>query len=203
MRNDRISRLIVIGMAAALVLGALSLGGCKKSTTNSQAPASQQATAKAGFKTAQSVLSTTAPEAQLLLVQTAQVVTATETPVWEYIVGSPKTDKLYAIVVSHGLPQAQEYGAAELGSEWSKVPSADAWKIDSDEALAKARAVYPNAKADTAYAMGMITYIPEAKKKPGSKAMTWFVQFDPQTQGSLPTSTVQVDATTGEASLAK
>lgn len=202
MRNGRILRLVGIGVATSLALSALFLGGCKKSSS-SQTPPQQQTTAKAAFTTAKTVLATTAPEAQLLLVQTGQVVTATSTPVWEYIVGSPKTDKLYAVVVNKGLPQAQEYGTAQLGAEWSSVPSADAWKIDSDQALAKARAVYPNAKNDTPYAMGMITYIPKASQKPGSKTMTWFVQFDPATKGTLATSTVEVDATTGAASLAK
>lgn len=202
-RNTRFAR--IAGVAAVLCMAlvlAASLGGCKKATSSTNTPA--VATAQSEFKVAQTALATAAPDAKLLLVQTAQVVTATSTPIWEYIVGSPSSDKLYAVVVQKGVPQAQEYGTANLGKEWASVPASDTWKIDSDQALAKAKTVYPNAKDGTLYAMGLITYIPKsAVPKAGSKTMTWFVQFDPSTRGNLSTSTVEVNATTGEASLAK
>lgn len=179
----------------------LALVGCSKGSAGSSSTQSKN-TALDGLKLAQSAVSTMAPDAKLLLVQNGQVMTATSTPVWDYILGSPKTDKLYAVVVQGGVPQAQEYGTANLGTEWPNVPAVDVIKIDSNEALAKAKTVYPNAKDDTMYAMGLITYIPKSGNSQ-AKAMTWYVQFDPSTQGKLATATVEVNATTGAAALAK
>jgi hypothetical protein len=87
-------------LGAALALAAIALtfllaacGGNKTATTKPPAGGS----AKGGLAAAQSALSTMAPDAKLLLVQTAQSVAVTDTPVWVYVFGSPKTDKTYLV----------------------------------------------------------------------------------------------------------
>jgi hypothetical protein len=157
-------------------------------------------TAKSLLPAAQSQLSTTAPDAKLLVVQTTNVVSPTSTPTWGYLFGDAKTGTVYVVTMNNGKPgPAQVYGQASLTpTQWAQVPSADAWKVDSDVAYQKAVGV--NSKGASApYTMGVVTYLP-----PGSggdlKPFEWSVVFDPD--GSKPT-TVTVNATTGDATPAK
>ena len=186
-----------LGLALILALAAALLAGC------SATPKAGASTAKAAFAVAESTLSTTAPDGKLLVAESTEPITATSTPTWQFLIGSPKTDVIYAVVVQNGQGQFQEYGKAHLSAaEWAAVPAADAWKIDSDVAHEKAVALHTNGKS-AAYTLAFVTYVPKASKASRVKAMTWMVTFDPAAQSSAPTSTVTVDMKTGAAAFAK
>lgn len=189
-------------IALAVVLGA-TLGGCKKSTTTTTPAAGQ--TAQQALKVAQSAVATVAPDSKLLVVSTAGVV-ATEAPVWQYLLGSPKNDTVYAVIVAQGkTEQASEYGKANLSAtEWAAVPAPGEWKIDSPDAHAKALAAYSPGTNSTPYTMGFVTYIPQQSTQTDTKPMTWVVTFDPASMNSkVTTSTVYVNATTGAVTVPK
>lgn len=179
-----------------------ALAGCSK---KSDTTTTTGKTAKAGLDVARSALSTMAPEAKLLVVQTAQATTPTDTPVWAYLFGDAKSDATYLVYVVDGKAMsASEYGTAGLTTEeWAKVPDVGEWKIDSDAALKKALEV-SGAKGDpAAYYMGFETYVPEAVAASSTvSAFTWYVNFDPGTSGAT-TSTIGVSATTGDAKIEK
>jgi len=189
-------------LALALLLGALALAACtQKSATSSSTTTGT--TAKDNLPKAVSTLSTAAPDAKLLVAQSYDAITATSTPGWEYLFGSPKSGKVYAVLVMDGKSQFMEYGSADLtAAQWAEIPSTDEWKIDSDVAVQKALAVYPNGK-NAAYYPGFVTYVPPTQKGPTSQPMTWYVRFDPASKGSAATSTVLVDMRTGAAKLAE
>lgn len=201
MTGSRSSRIVRIVLAVALVaaLGAV-LAGCK---STSKTP-SGKLTAKQALPVAMSALSTSAPDGKMLIVQTADPINTTSTPVWDFLIGSPKSDKIYAVVVKDGKATASEYGTAKLSAdEWKAVPGSDVWKIDSDEAYTKAIKAYPDGKPDTLYLMGFVAYVPKASSASTVKAMTWNVSFDPSTMSKATTSSVNVNATTGEVSIPK
>jgi hypothetical protein len=190
--TSRRARIVsTVALALALVSIVAGCGGNAASTTPTTG------TAKDGLSMAKSALSTTAPDAKLLVVQTEEAVTPTTTPVWSYLFGSPKDDKTYVVYVTEGkVMSTSEYGTAGLSqTEWSAVPSADSWKIDSDEAHKKAAAA-AGAKAEDAYTMGFLTYIPSSETSDTAVAFVWYVSFDPATS-SATTGTVEVDAKTG------
>jgi hypothetical protein len=197
---------IRVALALVLTLSVGVLAGCGSNNTTDKSSTTRPVaatTAKTALKTAISTLSTTAPDGKLLVAQTAGPVTTSSTPVWEFLIGSPKTDVIYAVVVQQGKGQFEEYGQANLtAKEWTEVPSIDAWKIDSDVAHEKAVAVYPNGK-NGAYVAGFVTFIPKGAENEGTKALTWTFNFDPATKGKAATSTVNVDMGSGQASLAK
>ena len=210
------TRTIRLAVVTALVFVlAAGLAGCGKSNSSSNSPSSSSAstqttapvaavTAKQGLPLAVSALSTTMPEGKLLLVASSAVITPQAPPTWQYLFGSPKTNLTYVVVLKDGKASAIKYGKADLSaSEWKAVPSTDAWKIDSDAALAKASAVYKNAKKDTAYILGFVSYVPKSAAKSKTPAMTWSVSFDPSTRGTAETSTVDVNIETGVAGFAK
>jgi hypothetical protein len=144
-----------------------------------------------------------APDAKLLVVQTAQAVTPTATPVWGYLFGSPKTDLTYVVYLSNGQSMgAKEYGKAGLNAaEWAKVPGTDAWKVDSDVALSKALAISGANGNPAAYIMGFVTYKP-ATDTSTVQPFVWSVQFDPGASGAT-TKAIDVNATTGVAAVTK
>lgn len=188
---------VIPALAFALLL-ALTVAGCGSKVANTTSTAAPTGvTAKTALSAATSALSTTAPDAKLLLLQTEGAVTATSAPVWSYLFGSPKDDKTYIVLVKDGKAMpASEYGTAGLEkAEWAKVPGADAWKIDSDAAYKTAQAAC-GAEATAAYTIGLITHIPEAETTSTTKPLVWYVSFDPASSAS--TGTVQVDAKTGE-----
>ena len=197
LRTSRLAKIVsILALAFALVS---TVAGCgSKSTSATQKPAATPtgATAKAGLAAATSALATTAPDAKLLVVQTANAVTPTATAVWSYLFGSPKTDKTYLVYVKNGKAEpAAEYGKAGLSkTEWPLVPGPDVWKIDSDAAYQKAQAA-SGAKASGAYTMGFISHVPKAEKTSTTKALVWYVSFDKASGAS--TDTVEVDAQTG------
>jgi hypothetical protein len=156
-----------------------------------------------GLPAARAALATTSPDAKLLVVQTAQAVSPTGTPVWAYLFGSPATDKTYVVYLANGKSMGmQEYGKSGLSAaEWKKVPATDAWKVDSAEALAKAWALNGASGNPPAYLMGFMTYKPAADTST-VEPFVWSVQFDPGTSGA-PAKAFNVNATTGAASVAK
>lgn len=198
--NSRYTRVVLVALMA--LAAAAVVTGCNKNTAETP---SGGTTAKGNVEVAKSSLSTTAPDAKLLLVQTANVVTETSTPVWQYLFGSPKDGSIYAVTVKDGKVVATEpYGTAGMeDAEWAQVPGADEWKIDSDAAYdAALKANSKNTKA-TPWAMGFVTYVPKsAESSTTIDAFKWSVAFDPQSQTGSANS-VDVDAKTGEATVAK
>lgn len=191
---------VVLLTAFALGLAALTACGGGKPAT----PVAQGQTAKAALPVAQSAMTTIAPDAKLLLVQTAEAVTPTATPVWAYLFGSPATDKAYVVYVDKGkATPASQYGNAGLTkAEWAVVPGIDAWKIDSDQAYTKALAASGAKGAPAAYGMAFVTYVPKSAGKTTIKAFVWNVSFEPGTSGAA-TGTIGVDAKTGAVTATK
>lgn len=201
MTQKRTAQHIRIGLALALVLSLGAFAGCTGAKT-AGTPASSSS-AKSAFALAISSLSTTAPDGKLLVGQTSEALTATSTPSWEFLIGSPKTNVIYAVQVKDGKVQSSQYGSAGLkADEWALVPAPSAWKIDSPEAHTKALTVYPNGK-NAGYFMGFVTYVPKSATTASAKPMTWIVSFDPASQGQIATNTVNVDMGTGATALAK
>jgi hypothetical protein len=199
----RVTGLASAALALMLVVGLAGCSGSKSSSTETP-PTVTGSTAKGSLPAAQSALSTMAPDAKLLLVTTAGIVT-TAPPVWQYLFGSPKSGKTYSVNMMGGNALPQEYGSAGLTpDEWAAVPGLDKWKIDSDVAVQKARSVYTAAGGDdSAYILGMVTYVPKSATKTTSKALVWSVSFDPSKRGKAPTPTVEVNAETGVAAFPK
>jgi hypothetical protein len=191
-------RSFTLALTVLLALAAFgALAGCKSGSKAATPTAGT--TAKGDLKLAESALSTTAPDAKLLIVQTASVVTTDTTPVWQYLFGSPTSNKLFAVTVRDGKAESVEYGAVSMGAdEWKAVPSTSEWKIDSNTAHEKALTVYKNGTPTTAYLMGMVTYVPKSATTATNRPMVWDVTFDPASRGDAPTSTINVSATTGE-----
>lgn len=201
MKKARSTAALTFILALALTLSALGVAGCGKKATTSTAPTKPQGqTAKEALSKAQSALSTTAPDAKLLLIQTAGAVTPTSTPVWAYLFGSPKTGELYVVRVAGGaaMPPSVYGKAADLGTfEWDKVPNLDQWKVDSAEAYDKALKA-SGAKGDPRqWVMGFLTYVPKTESTQTATPFMWSVQFDPGTSGASP-NVIEVNATTGE-----
>ncbi len=184
---------LVLALALAL---SVALVGCNKTAEKAE-PSGPTAMDSIGV--AKSSLSTSAPDAKLLLVQTANVVTATSTPVWQYLFGSPKDGSIVAVTVENGKVTAtQPYGSAGMDeSEWKLIPDSAEWKIDSDEAFDAALKTDKKATDKTPWAMGFVTYVPKsAASSTTIDPFVWSVALDPQ--GATP-STIDVNAKTGEA----
>lgn len=184
-----------------VVILAASIAGCGDDKKQEPKEASGS-TAKGSYELAKSKLSTTAPDAKLLVVQTASSVTSTGTPVWAYLFGSPKSDTIYIVYVNEGKAMpAQQYGSAGLSAdEWKQVPAGiGEWKIDSDEAYRKALEASGAEGEPAQWVMGLVTYIPKSSTADNVEAFKWNVNFDPGTSGAT-TGTIEVDAKTGEVS---
>ena len=201
MSAKRRMRLTGIAVVASLAVVAMLVAGCAGQTGTTAATSKK--TALGSLPAAQSALSTTAPDAKLLVVQTAQAVTPTATPVWGYLYGSPSTDKTYIVYVTEGQSMgAKEYGKAGLSAdEWKLVPGTDAWKVDSDAALTKALAASGGSGAPKAYVMGFVTYKPKTDTST-IEPFVWSVQLDPGSSGAT-TKPINVNATTGAATATK
>jgi len=195
-------------LALVLLVGALALAACSSSSQTSSSSSTSSTTAPTGttakdlLPKAMSELSTAAPDGKLLVCQSFQPITTTSTPGWEYLVGSPKSGKVYAVLIMGGKTQFMEYGTAGLSpDQWTQIPSVDEWKIDSDVAHEKALTVYPQGK-NAAYYPGFVTYVPKNQQNSNNVPMTWYVRFDPSSRGNAATDTVLVDMRTGAARLA-
>lgn len=178
-------------VAAAFVYSALLVAGCK-----SPAPVSPD-TALGSASVAKSVLSTVAPDARLLVMQTARTVEPSGTPEWSFLFGSPAADSIYLVRVKGG----QSLGYVNYGpggiklSEYANVPDVAECKVDSDEAY-QAALEASNAEATPhPYMMAIQFYVPSSQPNSDTvKPMVWYVDLD------TPSGPVQihVDAKTGE-----
>jgi len=204
MVHSRTARVATIVLALALV-GALAVGLAGCGPEEAAETSTPSGTARAGLDVARSALETMAPDAKLLVVQTAQAATPADVPVWAYLFGSPSTDLTYLVYVTNGtVMTASEYGTAGLDAdEWELVPGVEDWVVDSDQAYQSALDVSGASGDPNAYYMGLQTYLPRAMEASATgEAFIWYVYFDPGASGAT-TSTIQVDAATGEASLAE
>jgi hypothetical protein len=196
MTNSRFGRLayLMLGLVLVLALATVVTGCGKKAADNSAAGP----TALGSFPAAESALTTMAPDAKLLLVQTAEAATPTATPVWGYLFGSPGSGKTFSVYVRDGeVLQASEYGQVQLDkAEWDAVPGVEDWKIDSDVAYEKALAVVGAAAKSVPYYMGFVTYLPKSESTATVKPFIWNVMFDPTASG-VASGTIEVNATTG------
>lgn len=194
--RTRRSAVVILAFGFGLLL-AFGLAGCGSKSANSTTSTHPTgATAKDDLPLAVSALATIAPDAKLLVVQTGNVVTATSTPVWSYLFGSPKSGKTYLVEVKDKKPSpVVQYGTAGLKTnEWALIPPTSDWKTDSNTAYAtavKAAQVF----GDTAYTMGFLTHIPASDTSSTTKPMVWYVSFDPASNPA--TRTVMVDIKTG------
>ncbi len=187
-------------VAVAFAVAALVITGCSNANTGTPKTGP---TALGSLAVAKSALTTTAPDAKLLIVQTAEAATPGADPVWAFLFGSPKTDTLYLVYVAKDVSMgAQQYGSAGLSAaEWKLVPTTDAWKIDSDVAYTKALAASGASGTPAAYMMGFLTYKPKTDTST-VQPFVWNVQFDPGNSGAT-TKTIDVDARTGATSVEK
>jgi len=203
MTTQRRARFATIAFVAVLALAVSLLAGCSKTTSTTSTPAPKSGTALGSLAIAKSSMTTTAPDAKLLVVQTAEATTPTSTPVWGYLFGSPANDKIWVVYVANGVSMgAQEYGTAGLSkTEWAAVPGTDGWTVDSDTAYTKALAVSGAKGAPAAYMMGLLTFKPTSDTST-VQPFVWSVQFDPGASGATTTS-INVDAKTGVATLSK
>lgn len=200
MRNVRVHvpfrRLALLG--GMLALSAVMLAGCN-GKEEPAAPTPSGNSAKSGVETARSALSTMAPDAKLLLVQTAMSTSPTQTPPWAYLFGSEESNKTFIVYTQNGtVMQAGEYGTADLTpAQWKEVPGLDVWKIDSDAAYKTAREA-SGFKADPAQInMGMLLYVPKSQESTATaKELIWYVTLAADPSGEQTTS-VLVDAQTG------
>jgi hypothetical protein len=193
-----------LAWALALVMVAVFslalLGGC---SSPEDSATSSTTTVLGSLPVARSALSTAAPDAKLLLVQTATSATPTATPVWAYLFGSPSTDVIYLVYTADGAVMSmQEYGTAGLSAEqWAEVPEDVAWAIDSDEAYASALEVSGAEGDPAAYMMGIMSY-KAADDTSTVEPNVWNVWYDPGTSGAT-TSLILVDAESGDASISE
>jgi len=204
MATQRQARFATIAFVAVLALAVTLLAGCgKTASTTTSTPVPKAGTALGSLAIAKSSMTTTAPDAKLLVVQTAEAATPTSTPVWGYLFGSPANDKIWVVYVANGVSMgAQEYGTAGLSkTEWAAVPGTDGWTVDSDTAYTKALAASGAKGAPAAYMMGLLTFKPTSDTST-VQPFVWSVQFDPGASGAT-TSSINVDAKTGVATLAK
>jgi hypothetical protein len=203
------TRSLRAALALILVLLAGSLAACNsgsgsKADTTKPADTSDTRLAKNAAITALQTVDAKHPGVKLLYGQLVSPVTATATPMWQFLVGSPDDNSVYSTMVGGGKARWQSYGSVKMAkAEWSKVPTTTVWKIDSDVALKNALQLYPNGKKG-AYFASFMTYLPDAATDRSTKPMVWTFSFDPSvSKGSAPTSTVIVDMVTGKASFAE
>jgi hypothetical protein len=196
-----------VGLVLALVLTVGMLAACNSKQPENDLAAAHRfidsSKAKNAAQTALTMLSTSTPYPKLLIGQFSQPIPATATPVWQFLVGSPRDNTLYAVEVKGGLAHYKEWGSVNMKApEWSKVPTIAVWKVEFKEAREKALAVYPQGK-NAAYFANFMTYVPESSNDPAAKPMKWIITFDPKSKGKAPTTTVEVDMVTGATAFAK
>lgn len=197
-----------VGLMLVLTLSVGLLAACNSNSADDALPAIHKfvdtKSAKNAATVALSTLETAAPGGKLLGGETVARITATGTPMWQFLVGSPKDNSVYVVLVNNGRAQWRQWGSVTMKTEeWSKVPTMTAWKVDSDAARTKALALHPEGK-NAKYSSSFMTYLPEAAVDKPVVPMQWVISFGPLPKGSkAPTSTVIVDMVTGAASFAK
>lgn len=200
-------------LRAALALVLVLLAGALAACNSGKKPESELSkvhkfvdttNAKNAAATALQTVDAKHPGVKLLYGQMIAPTTTTSTAMWQFLLGSPEDSTLYTVIVNSGRAQWQTSGSVTMAKpEWSKVPTMTAWKVDSDVALKKALAVFPNGRKSKYFA-SFITYLPDSATDRSIKPMQWVLSFDPSVnKGSAPTSTVLVDMATGDASFPK
>jgi hypothetical protein len=190
-----------------LVLAITVLAGCGKKTavtpTTPKKPVDTR-TAKGAAMLALSSMPTSVPNPKLLLCQTIAPTEVTRTPIWQFLIGSPKDNQSYNVIINGGVAQSRKLGKIVMKpKEWTKVPSLKDWKIDSDVAHTNALNVYPDGQNAT-YISSFLMYTSEAATHTVSPAMTWVIDFNPASRRKKnASSTVMVDMRTGAAALVK
>ena len=159
-------------------------------------------TAKQSLSVAESAVSTMAPEAKLLYVETAGNVLPNSMPTWTYIFGSPKTNKSYTTIVQgNTVTTTHETGDVTIDSdEWSSVPNLGDAKIDSDEAYDKALKASGVDLAPSGYSMLLVPYVTRsAGETVTTEPMKWYVTIQFDNDGKPMSVLSEVDAETGQA----
>jgi len=195
-RRTRLSLAVV--MMLALALGTAPLPGCAKKAAVTSGP-----TALANLSVARSALSTIAPDAKLMSVNTYMRTVPGVAPAWIFTFGSPSGNDLFRVFAAGGkLIFVQKAGGVGLAeSAWSSIPGTDIWKIDSDAAYTKALAASGARGTPATYGMGFET-IKSSMDASAAAPMVWRVTLTPATGGAA-TATVDVNATTGAATVVK
>jgi hypothetical protein len=196
-----------VGLVLVLVLTVGLLAACNSKKPENDIAAAHKfidgTVAKNAAQTALSMFTTRAPDAKVLVGQLAKPTLATGTPSWQFLVGSPKDNSVYAVEVTGGFAHYKPYATVNMKpAEWSKVPTITAWKVDFKEARQKALVIYPQGKT-AAYYANFTTYVPESATDRTIKPMTWIIAFDPKSKGTAPTTTIEVDMVTGATAFAK
>lgn len=198
-----------VGLILALVLSAGLLGACNSKADSEIADIHKfvdTRSAKNAATVALSSLATASPGGKLLYGATAAPITATASPVWTFLIGSPKDNSVMGVLVNNGRAQWRPSGKVDMKpAEWSKIPTITAWKVDSGAARDKALAIYPEGKT-ARYISTFMTYVPQVASGTVMTPMQWRIEFDPAVKpkkSKAPTSTVLVDMVTGAASFAK
>jgi hypothetical protein len=205
--TTKTTRSIRIGLALVLVLAIAVFAGCAKKTAVTPATPKKSVdtrTAKGAAMVALSSMPTSVPNPKLLLCQTIMPTEVTRTPIWQFLVGSPKDSQSYNVIVNGGVAQSRVIGKIVMKpNEWAKVPSLKDWKIDSDVARTNALNVYPDGQNAT-YISSLLTYVSAAATNTISPPMTWVIDFNPASRHEKnASSTVLVDVRTGAAALVK
>lgn len=197
--SERPACTLVVLLVAVMLAAALASGCAKKTEVAPQS----KATALGNLPWAQHELSASVPDAKLLVVSTDQPTSPKMAPTWLFTFGSPKTGSLYVVYVRGGRPIGVHVvdSSGLTAKEWSAVPGTDAWKIDSDSAYKAALAAVGATTTPGAYAMGMNTYKTSIDTST-AEPFSWRVHLYPG-QGGGATQTVDVNATTGAASISK
>jgi hypothetical protein len=196
--KGRNSQLSVVMLAVALALAAALLPGCATTLPVKMGP-----TALENLSVARSALSTTAPDAKLMSVRTYQPTAAAEPPAWIFLFGSPAMNTLFRVYVTNGkLVFVQNAGGVGLASSaWASVPGTDVWTVDSDAAYARAVAASKAGGTPASYVMGFET-IKSSMDASAPQPYVWRVTlYSGATNTTM--STVDVNATTGAASIVK
>lgn len=190
-----------VALAAAILVGVLYFTGSGKLGSSGGTVSGGTSTALGTLSAAESALTTTAPDAKLLMVQTLTSVPTTGTPQWAYLFGSPSSDKGYVVYASDGkVMTTMEYGAMGFSAdEWKNVPDIGSWKIDSDKAYSKALAVSGAKGTPAAYFMGLITY-KSTEDTSSVQPFEWNVWFDSGSSGAT-SNRITVDAKSGKATV--
>lgn len=198
MTRSGIGRLVRTILALSTIALLFTLAACGEKAEETKD------TASSNLSTAESALTTMAPDARLLVVGGDVTPASGTAPVWTYLFGAPDTGLMYSVSISNG----NSMGATDLGTspltedEWDAVPANGSWELDSDAALEKALAFAGLEEPPATYSMLLNSYIPEASvsERP-TEAMVWYVSFGADDSGEAGR-VVAVDATTGEASFA-
>lgn len=200
-RSGMTRSLIAAAALCAAAMVATTLTGCLPASTPAATttPKVPGISALGAYSAAFASARTAAPDVRFLLVQTAQLATTSPPASWTYLFASKSKKQIYLVGIAGGRASAPKtMGTSTLkATDYDKIPSPSAWRVDSAKAFDTAAAEYTKrtGKAPPVeYAMGLATFVPNATS--GIKPFVWSVTFAPVSQGAQPTE-ILVDAQTG------